>query len=72
MTTPSGSQQIETLRAQLFAALLRKEQLRRDIDEVEKNVAALTNIIAGADLGKKAATESERVGLKDAPDDPPE
>lgn len=55
MTTPSGDQQIETFRTQLFAALLRKDQLRRDLDEVEKNVAALTNIIAGADLGRKAA-----------------
>lgn len=59
MTTLSSVQQIDAFRAQLFAALLRKEQLQRELSETEKNVAALTNIIAGADLGKKAAEDVE-------------
>ena len=55
MTQLSSEQQIDAFRSQLFSALLRKDQLQRELVETEKNVAALTNIIAGADLGRKAA-----------------
>ncbi len=54
----SEANQLAQLRQQFFDALVRKEQITRDLAAVETNVLALTNVLAGAELAARVAAEA--------------
>ena len=70
-TDHSAANQVEQLRAQLFAKFVQRDQQRRIVDEgqaaldrLDAEVLALTNLIGGADLGFKAGREAAETDAK--------
>lgn len=55
---PDAATEIESFRSQLFTTLTRKAQLVRELKSVEENELALTNLLAGTELGKQAAAQA--------------
>lgn len=49
-----AAKQVDAFHSQLFSELLRKEQLTRDLTDCDKRIVALSNMITGIELGKKA------------------
>lgn len=65
-TTPG--EQCASLNTQLTQALMRQEQLRRELASCEENVLALTNIVAGIQLGKQAEADRVKAEKETAPE----
>ncbi len=52
-----AGEQCATVQAQLVQALMRQDQLQRELDQCKANVLALTNISAGIQLGAQAEAD---------------
>lgn len=64
MAQNTAADQCKQLYQQHAQALVRQDALRRELKTCEENSLALTNLIAGIELGKRA--EAERVAAEEA------
>lgn len=64
----SAQVQGDDLRRQLFDALIQQGQINREKDTIDARVLALTNLVGGFDLGKRAGVESVKRLADDAGD----
>lgn len=64
---PTAQQQLDQARNQLLNAYVQREQARKQLEQIDLQIIGFTNILAGAELGQKAAAEA----VPAAPPTPP-
>jgi hypothetical protein len=57
------SQKVTAVVEQLNVALLRKDQLTEQLEDVTRQVRALRNLLTGIELGREAAEEQKTPAL---------